>query len=50
MNFISYLSDLINDTKRIRHKFYQLMESSSIYSIIITLCWECTRKLQFYHI
>jgi hypothetical protein len=26
------------------------MESSSIYTITITLCWEYTRKLQFYHI
>ena len=32
---------MINDTKRTRHQFYQLMESSPIYTIIITLYWEC---------
>jgi hypothetical protein len=42
--FSLYLLYLINDTKRIRHKFYQLMESSPIHTIIITLCWECTWK------
>jgi hypothetical protein len=40
---------LINDTKTIRHKFYQLMEYSPIYTIIITLYWECTRKEEKYN-
>ena len=44
VRFSLLLLYLINDTKRIRHKFYQLMESSPIYTIIITLCWECTWK------
>ena len=37
-------------TKMIRQKFYQHMESSPIYSIIITLCWECTRKQEKYNL
>ena len=40
---------LINDTKRIRHTFCQLMESSPIYTIIITLYWEWTRKQETYN-
>jgi hypothetical protein len=35
--FSLWLFYLNNDTKRIRHKFYQLIESSPIYTIIITL-------------
>jgi hypothetical protein len=37
-------------TKRIRHKFYQHMESSPIYTIIITLYWDCTRKQEKYNL
>jgi hypothetical protein len=37
--------------KRIRHKFYQLMKSSPIYTVIniIILCWDCTRKQEKYN-